>query len=105
MDSYQTSISGIQSAALGVSWTAQDVANLNTDGYKAKRLDLADRKEGGVQPTKLTESQEPTPPGTSNVDLATAMTNLMTQSGAYNANLQMVKTQDEMIGQLLDMRK
>ncbi|WP_005035507.1 flagellar basal body rod protein FlgC [Holophaga foetida] len=98
------SLSGLNAASQGLAVTANNVANANTDGYRAKRLDLEEQQEGGVQASKLTESQEPTGPGSSNVDYATEMTSLMTQSGAYAANLQVMKTQDQMLGQFMDMK-
>lgn len=104
MDTYSVGLSGLNAASLGMGVTANNVANANSDGYKAKRLDLEESREGGVQESRLAESQEPTVPGGSNVDYATEMTNMMTQSGSYAANLQVMKTQDEMLGQLMDMR-
>ncbi|MBP1626072.1 MAG: uncharacterized protein H6Q00_547 [Holophagaceae bacterium] len=98
------SLSGLNAASQGLAVTANNVANANTEGYKTKRLDLEEVKEGGVRASKVTESQESTGPGSSNVDYATEMTNLMTQAGAYNANLQVMKTQDQMLGQFMDMK-
>jgi len=96
--------SGLNVASLGLAVAANNVANLNSDGYKAKSLSQEETKEGGVQASQVTESQQPTVPDGSNVDLATEMTSLMTQSGAYTSNLKVMKTQDEMLGQLMDMR-
>lgn len=104
MDTTNIGISGLNAASLGTALTANNVANANSDGYKAKRLDLEDRREGGVQAARVTEIQEPTTPGGSNVDYATEMTNLMTQSGSYGANLQVIKAQSDMLGQALDMK-
>jgi len=98
------SLSGLSAAATGLGVTANNVANANSSGYKAQRLDLEELKEGGVQESQVVESKEATVPGGSNVDYATEMTNLMTQSGAYSANLQVLKTQDQMLGQFMDMK-
>lgn len=98
------SLSGLNAASLGLGVTANNVANANSDGYQAKRLDLEDQSEGGVKASQTVASQEPTVPGGSNVDYATEMTNAMTQSTAYTANLQVMKTEDQMLGQFLDMK-
>jgi flagellar basal-body rod protein FlgC len=104
MDAFSIAISGLQAASTGVSVTANNVANINSKDYKAKRLDLEEQKEGGVQESQLVESQEATVPGGSNVDLATEITNLMTQSHAYQANLKVMKAQNELLGQALDVK-
>jgi len=104
MDSFAISLSGLQAASTGVSVTANNLANLNSKDYKAKRLDLEEQREGGVQEAKLTESQEPTVPGGSNVDLPTEITNLMTQSNAYSANLKVMQTHEQMLGMAMDLK-
>jgi len=104
MEAFAIGQSGLNAASLGTAVTANNVANANSDGYKAKRLDLEEQKEGGVAASKLEESKEATRPGGSNVDYATEITNLMTQSGAYSANLKVMETQDKVIGQTMDMK-
>nr|WP_320133448.1 flagellar basal body rod C-terminal domain-containing protein [uncultured Holophaga sp.] len=104
MSTYDIGLSGLNAASLGTAVTANNIANANSSGYKAKRLDLEDQAGGGVKASQLSESQESTVPGGSNVDYATEMVNLMTQSGSYSANLETLKTQDEMLGQIMDMK-
>lgn len=102
MDLY-ASISGMNAAALGVAATANNIANLQSKDYRAQRVELQDRPEGGVEVSGLGVSQELGVPGGSNVDLATEMTNLMTQSTTYEANLKALKAQDQLIGQTLNL--
>ena len=104
MDTFSIALSGLQAASKGVAVTANNVANINSKDYKAKRLDLEEQREGGVQESSLAESQEPAVPGGSNVDLATEITHLMTQSHAYQANLKVMKAQNELLGQAMDLK-
>lgn len=99
-----SSLSGLNAAAIGVALTAYNVANANTPGYKAKRLDLEEVKEGGVRPAAIRESQEPAPEETSNVDLASEFVNLDMQTNTYKANLKALDAQNEMLGTVLDMK-
>jgi len=104
MDTSSISLSGLSAAAQGLGVTANNVANANSEGYRARRLDQEELQEGGVRASQLVESQEPTAPGGSNVDYATEMVAMMTQSVSYTANLEVMKTQDQMLGQFMDMK-
>jgi flagellar hook protein FlgE len=104
MDTFSIALSGLQAATTGIGVTANNVANVNSKDYKAKRLDLEEQKEGGVRPSALRESQEPTEPNGSNVDLATEFTSQMLQSNSYQANLKMLQTQNQILGQAMDLK-
>lgn len=93
--------------------TANNTANVNTDGFKASRVETQEAYPGGV---KVTISQTETP-GTplpvaegsetaesSNVSLEEQMLELVTTPQMYKANLEVVKSEDEMLGSLLDIR-
>ncbi len=97
-------LSGMNAAALGVAVTANNVANVNTRDFKAQRLDQEDLAQGGTRPAALRESQEPMAPEGSNVDLASEMTNLISQGGAYQANVKALQTQDQMLGTAMDLK-
>ncbi len=104
MDVNSIGLSGLNTAALGVSVTANNIANTNTRDFRAQRLDQEDLAQGGTRPAALRERQEPPAPEGSNVDLATEFTNLMAQSGAYQANLKVVQTQAQLLGTALDLK-
>lgn len=104
MDAGAIGLSGIRTAALGVAVAANNVANAQTDGFRALRMDQEDMAGGGVRPATLRASEEAREPGGSNVDLATEMTGLTMQSGAYAANLKVLEAQEQMLGQALDLR-
>ncbi|WP_306601458.1 flagellar basal body protein [Geothrix sp. 21YS21S-2] len=104
MDGISAGISGIGVSAQGVALSANNVANLNTDGYKAKTLGQQDLQQGGVRASGIGESQEPTNPGGSNVDLATEAVNLDTRGLSYKADLKFLQVQQNLLGVALDMK-
>ncbi|BDU76357.1 flagellar basal body rod C-terminal domain-containing protein [Mesoterricola sediminis] len=104
MSAISAAISGVGVGSQGVAVAAGNVANLNSDGYRARRLQQADLAQGGVRATGLTESQEPLAPGGSNVDLATEAVALKTDGVAYKANLKVIQAEQEMLGTALDMK-
>ncbi len=93
--------------------TADNIANVNTDGFKRNRAALHEDDNGGVR-VELSKDQSPglrydviedgkkVEKETSNVDLAEEIPDLMLTKRAYQANLKTVETQDEMLGSLLD---
>ena len=96
---------------LGV--TSNNIANINTDGFKRSRAILEDTYPSGV---KVSFSQVDTPgspipsdDGTSNVRESSnvvaeqEVVNLITTKDAYAANLKAVKTEEEILGTLFDV--
>jgi flagellar hook protein FlgE len=95
---------------LGV--TANNIANVNTDGFKKSRLLLQNTDPYGVT---VSISRVDTP-GTaipsgdgsasmqesSNVDLGEEIVNLKTTKYAYLANLKTIKVEDAVLGTLFD---
>ena len=104
MDALSVSLAGMSAATQGVAVVANNVANANSKDYKAKRLDFEDVREGGVNPSGLSESSEMSAPGGSNVDLATEFVNLITYKDAYKANAKMLEVQQEILGTVMDMK-
>ena len=98
-------------AKLGV--TADNIANVNTDGFKKNRATFQTDQNGGVRVEirrdespgfryDVTENGKTVEKETSNVDLAEEIPNLMVTKRDYEANLKTIETQDEMLGSLLD---
>jgi flagellar basal-body rod protein FlgC len=96
---------------LGV--TADNIANVNSDGFKKNRATIHEDQNGGVRVEirrddspgvryDVTEGGKTVEKETSNVDLAEEIPNLMVTKRAYQANLKTIETQDEMLGSLLD---
>ncbi len=104
VDGISAGLSGLQTAAQGVALSANNVANVNTPGYRARSLVQAEQPQGGVAGVAVRQSQEPLNAGGSNVDLATEAVNLKTQGVGYQADLKFLEAQDRMLGSALDMK-
>lgn len=95
--------------------TANNVANINTDGFKRSRTSLVEGNPDGVEVT-ITQIKTPgpqvyeqTPKGTeliekSNVDLAEELPSLALSRRAYQANIKAIQAEDDMLGMLLDVK-
>ena len=95
--------------------TANNVANVNSDGYKKTRVTLEEGAQGGVTANvQKVEDQGPlvyeqTANGEqlvekSNVDLTQELPDLLITKRSFQANLKVIQTQDEMLGSLLDIK-
>ena len=104
MDSMATALSGVNVSAASLAYTANNVANVNTNGYRAKALQQQEQPQGGVRASGVETSQAAQAPGGSNVDLATEAVNLLTQGGGYQANLKVAESQQKMLGSTLDIK-
>jgi len=81
---------------------AQNVANVNSDGYIPKSTTLNESANGGVaaSTTQVTDNGSTT----SQTDLAKEMSDQVVISRGVEANVAAIRTQDEMIGSLLDIK-
>lgn len=104
MDGISASASGLAVTAQSIALTSNNVANVNTDGYKSRSLRQQDLPQGGVQATGVQTSQDPLNPGGSNVDLATQAVNLNTQGAGYQADLKFMQVQQNVLGTALDLK-
>jgi len=106
-----SSLSGMLRASRKTDVAAHNLANLNTPGFQPLRAD----SEGNVttQATVSAETVE-TPMGdsalfddaspvSSNVNLSVEMTNLLINKRAFEANVNALKSQNEALGDLLDL--
>lgn len=115
-------ISGIYSALSGltaiqkkIESNANNVANVNTDGYKATQVTLSSQNPQGIQAVVQQDQtsgpmvDEQTSAGQtlvekSNVDLGEELPNMMLSRRFFEANLKTVQIQDEMLGSLLNIK-
>lgn len=74
---------------------ANNIANVNTDGYSSTQTTIQSSSEGSVQAVSSTTQQ-----GT---DIAKELTEQIPIEKAVGANAQAVKAYDEMIGSLIDL--
>lgn len=97
-------LGGLQRNARGVQVTAENVANLNTDGYRARRYDPGSDSvtlSNDVRPDAVGPDQQALPP--SDVDLATELVNLKKFEIGYRASGVVFSFADRMTGELLDL--
>lgn len=105
-------LSGLLAYGKKMDVSANNVANVNTEGFKKGRALLED-SEGGVM---VTLSRVNTPGGpvpsqdgtgkvreSSNVDLAEEIVGQHTTKAAFQASIATVKTEEEMLGSLFDV--
>lgn len=89
---------------------ANNIANVNTDGFKKSRADMTQTSFPGMT---VSVQQVNTPGDTvtiggmereaSNVDVAEELINLMVNSRNHEANIRTLKTTQEMQGTLFDL--
>lgn len=104
--------------------SANNVANVSTEGFQSSRVDLEETAAGGVAVADIRQSSEagpllsserletnaygqvesvPTSVMGSNTDIGKEMVDMMVNQAAFGANVSAVRTWDQMTGALLDM--
>lgn len=74
-----------------------NIANSQTPGYRRQSVSQEEDSQGGVS-TTVERAAEP------GENLAQDIVDQMSASYSFKANLRVVKTQDEMLGALLDVK-
>jgi len=111
-----SSLSALNAIQTKTQVTANNTANVNTDGFKKSRATLVEADaQGGV----AIEVQRVETPGSlvyesteagevlvekSNVDISEELPTMMMDRRALQANVKAVQIQDEMLGSLLDIK-
>ena len=109
-----SALSALSAYGVKMGVTANNIANVNTDGFQQSRTTFTEGDQGGVKPVidqddtpgssrQLAEEGQIVEVETSNVDLAGALTETIPTKIGYSANLKTIRTQDEMLGSLLDI--
>jgi len=75
--------------------SAQNVANVNTEEYKATQTTISNQDTAVVAQSSKS---------TNGTDLATEFTDQIAIEKSFEANADTIKTQDTMLGTLLDMK-
>lgn len=110
------SMNAIQAVAERFNRTGRNIANLNTDGYKAERTVFGEGPQPGTVQANVSvdlsagpERAEETEDGLemmemSNVDLAKEMVTMMVDKRSIEANLKALKTADQILGTIIDIK-
>jgi flagellar hook protein FlgE len=99
--SISNNISSLQANQLFMNVNANNVANVNTDGFIPTDTRMADDKNSVRAQTRLADdngSQK------SQTNLAKEIPDQVIIGGVAQANVAAIKTQDEMFGSLLDIK-
>ena len=107
------SLNAIQSHFTRLQASADNIANLNTDGYKGQRVTINEGPTGTTTTSSTDKSPGPSrmelnregdlvEVEMSNVDLATEHIKTMESTQAIKANLKAVQTADELLGEIID---
>jgi flagellar basal-body rod protein FlgC len=116
MSAIHSAFSGLGAYAKQIEVSANNVANINTDGFKKSHTEFVSVETGGVLPVVRKDDSTgptvlrdrgygPTPLELSNVDLREEAINQIIGQRGFEANLQTIKTADDMLGSILDMKK
>jgi flagellar hook protein FlgE len=94
--------------------TAHNVANVQTPGFRAQRAEVLEVESGGSRVGPVQQDTRPgyplldpipgTPTTSSNVDLTTELTNQLLGTRMFQANAAMVRAQNGLLDDLLDLR-
>ncbi len=99
-----TAIRGMSNSFRSIETIAGNVANVNTDGYRAQRYDAA---TGTTTPRYEARPPSDDPhavaPSASDVDLATEFIDMKRHEIGYRANAVLVTVADRMLGEWLDV--
>ncbi len=110
IDSVGSTLAGVSVHVTKVNTAAHNMANVNTDEFKKDRV-VINSNESGQPEANITKVDAPGykiqgPDGeveTSNVDLAEELVNLKVGKQGYQANLNVLKVEDDMVQSVLDI--
>ncbi|MGE4298983.1 MAG: flagellar basal body rod C-terminal domain-containing protein [Desulfovibrionaceae bacterium] len=115
MSDMDASVSALQATATAQQVTAHNVANVNTDGFKASRTEFATGPDGQGVRAEVSQTTSPGPAvvtdwsgdaqavEASNTDVAVESVAMMRHETTYAANAAAIRTQDEMSGTVIDL--
>lgn len=103
MNSLSISLSGLNISQTRLDVTANNIANLSTPNFQQKTANLSDQINGGVTVSSITPPRVQNGTEENNVNLEKQMVNLIENKHLYSANLNAIKTQDQMLGTLINI--
>ncbi len=109
-----STVSALQAYNTQMQVTSNNVANVNTEGFKKSKATLKEGDNGDVQVDvnrvntpghryQELEGDKMVEKETSNVDLAEEFPQMMVTQHAYEANMKVLQAQDKMMGTTLDI--
>ncbi|MDD2464348.1 MAG: flagellar basal body rod C-terminal domain-containing protein [Desulfobulbus sp.] len=115
LSAINSAVSGLQAYSLKTQATANNVANLNTEGFKRDVVTLSSQTPQGVRASVSKDQSagalvaESTDTGTemveqSNVDLVQEMPDLIMEKNGFSANIKTLQTTDQMMESLINLK-
>ncbi len=99
--SISTNVSSLQANQVFMNANANNIANVNSDGFIPRDTRMVDEKTSVRAQTRLADD---TGSSKSQTDLAKEIPDQVVIGGVEKANVTAIKTQDEMFGTLLDIK-
>jgi len=100
---FSAPLSGVKAAQIRHDVTSHDVANVNTKGFEERKAHQTDVQPTGTRVSHLSKTPNPVP-SRSNTDLAEEAKEQIQNEKTHAANLKVIKIQDQMIGEVLDLK-
>ena len=92
-----STLSALVAFGTGLNVTANNIANMNTNGFKPTSAVLNEDVNGGVKVT-LSQSQN------ADVDIAKEMVDMMIEKNAIQVNIKSLQTENDVLKSLIDMK-
>ena len=89
-------MSALHAFGTGQQVTANNLANVNTDGFKASKVEFRDNGAAGVA-VSVSRTED-------TVDISREATSLISNASGFKANLTTIKTADEMAKELFSLK-
>ena len=99
--SISTNVSSLQANQVFMNANANNIANVNSDGFIPTDTRMVDEKTSVRAQTRLADDNGSSK---SQTDLAKELPDQVIIGGVEKANVSAIKTQDEMFGTLLDIK-
>jgi len=97
-----SNVSSLMSNQVYMNNNAHNVANVNTDGYVPRETTISETQNGSTKAN--TTQADSNGSERSQTDLSKEITDQISIEKIAASNVQAIRTQDEMLGSLLDMR-
>lgn len=97
-------VSGLNASAERFNVAANNIVNANTEGYQARRVNSVSQSTGGTSAASQAGGVRNVVTQGGSVDLASEIVDTIFAGISYSANAQVIRTAEETLGQLLDIR-
>lgn len=103
MVNFNSSITGLQAYETRQAVSSNDIANVNTAGYEESVVSQSDNGTSSGTSIDAINKISNSPSELSNTRLEVEMPEQMMNAKGYEANASVIKTQDQMLGSLMDI--